>query len=355
MALDLPPLPDGYVTTRAGLHALTEHVLSPLRYRAEGRIGLQADRRRLRAAPAGRSAGRGGGRPAPRRRPDDPHHHARRRRTVPRRIRSARRPRCTQPATDAEPGPTPRRRACRRPRWSCGWFAFGAGVLAQVAAGAAPDDDPSEVQLWPEHFDLACSVGPDGGRANVGASPGDADHDAPYLYVGPWEPRPGGLWNEPWGASLGYQAIRAGRGPTRVHRGGAAGASPLTSRPSEPLLTGVDRPHGRSGIERHRGGRRPHRGTGPRAAHRDPRRRRVRPLGRRVPHRRRRAGPPGDQPGRLASARPGRPRRRRRSSTSPGRRVRRRSRRSCCSRAMRRLSDRVGAPTGLAGRPPPRT
>ena len=37
---------------------------------------------------------------------------------------------------------------------------------------------------------------------NFGASPGDADHDEPYLYVGPFEPRTGSFWNESFGASL---------------------------------------------------------------------------------------------------------------------------------------------------------
>jgi hypothetical protein len=211
MAPDLPPLPDGYVTTRAGLHALAEHVLSPLRYRAEGRIGL-------------RGIDGGFGPPLPDRRRvvvvDDQLHDGDRTTRITTLGDAARflegplgaPVEVYQPVTS----PNPDRPLGVEPAAAqvvCGWFAFGAGVLAQVAAGAAPDDDPSEAQLWPEHFDLALSVGPDGGRANVGASPGDTDHDAPYLYVGPWEPHPGGLWNEPWGASLGYQAIRQGADP----------------------------------------------------------------------------------------------------------------------------------------------
>jgi hypothetical protein len=60
------------------------------------------------------------------------------------------------------------------------------------------------VQLWPEHFDIAMSLGPEGARANYGGSPGDADHAEPYLYVGPWsmDGRSGPFWNEPFGASL---------------------------------------------------------------------------------------------------------------------------------------------------------
>ena len=212
MPPDLPPLPPGYVTTREGLHALAEHVLSPLRYRAEGRIGLQAIDGGFGPASARTVGGSWSwaissttatGRTASPR-SATPHGSS----AGP----SARRPRCTS----RSPTPTrtePSASSPPPPQVVCGWFTFGAGVLAEAASAAAPDDDPSEAQLWPEHFDLALSIGPDGARANVGASPGDTDHDAPYLYVGPWEPRPGGLWNEPWGASLGYQAIRQGGDP----------------------------------------------------------------------------------------------------------------------------------------------
>ena len=65
-------------------------------------------------------------------------------------------------------------------------------------------DEPAEVQLWPEHFDLATSFA----EVNYGLSPGDADHPWPYFYVGPWSPPPaGGFWNEPFGASLEVQEV----------------------------------------------------------------------------------------------------------------------------------------------------
>ena len=61
---------------------------------------------------------------------------------------------------------------------------------------------PTIVQLFPHHFDVAVTVHPaDSTNVNVGCSPGDGDHDEPYLYVGPWELPPHALWNEPWGAS----------------------------------------------------------------------------------------------------------------------------------------------------------
>lgn len=56
---------------------------------------------------------------------------------------------------------------------------------------------PSITQLWPEHFDLACSMS----EINFGGSPGDDGRPEPYLYVGPWTPRDGDFWNEPYGAA----------------------------------------------------------------------------------------------------------------------------------------------------------
>ena len=51
--------------------------------------------------------------------------------------------------------------------------------------------------LWPEHFDVGITLG----EVNYGLSPGDSGHDLPYAYVGPWTPRAGDFWNEPFGAS----------------------------------------------------------------------------------------------------------------------------------------------------------
>ncbi len=78
-------------------------------------------------------------------------------------------------------------------------FAFGENVLEELRRRnrrAAP----TILQIWPEHFDLACSFG----EVNYGISPGDEQHRAPYLYVGPWAPVAGDGWNEPWGASLAW-------------------------------------------------------------------------------------------------------------------------------------------------------
>ncbi|HVN51751.1 MAG TPA: hypothetical protein VMT43_09975, partial [Acidimicrobiales bacterium] len=81
------------------------------------------------------------------------------------------------------------------------WYALADEALERLLTDAADGASavPS-VQLWPEHFDLATSIG----EVNYGASPGDDHHPLPYLYVGPWTlpPPEGAWWNEPFGASL---------------------------------------------------------------------------------------------------------------------------------------------------------
>ena len=82
------------------------------------------------------------------------------------------------------------------------WFAFVEAALEEVRR-AHRERQPSIVQLWPEHFDLAFTVS----EVNVGGSPGDGDHPEPYLYVGPWAEVQGKVWNESWGMSLAASAI----------------------------------------------------------------------------------------------------------------------------------------------------
>lgn len=94
------------------------------------------------------------------------------------------------------------------------WFAFVTTVLDAALARFGAAATPSAVQIWPEHFDLACDVawGPGAGqRANLGGSPGDGHHPEPYLYVGPWGPeRPGDsrFWDAPFGATMEYESLR---------------------------------------------------------------------------------------------------------------------------------------------------
>ena len=92
------------------------------------------------------------------------------------------------------------------------FYELAAAVLEKVRSGLPAEDEPSDLNLWPEHFDIAFEAGPeaDGKRANYGASPGDDSHDEPYLYVGPWTADvEGGLWNAGGfnGAELGYAEL----------------------------------------------------------------------------------------------------------------------------------------------------
>jgi hypothetical protein len=93
-------------------------------------------------------------------------------------------------------------------------YGFGAALLGQLVERAAPEDEATIPRLWPEHFDIAIELGPErrGLRANHGVSPGDEDHEAPYLYVGPWSAEVSGeLWNASGfrGAELSYAALLA--------------------------------------------------------------------------------------------------------------------------------------------------
>ncbi len=96
-------------------------------------------------------------------------------------------------------------RLSRRARsWSLPWsrtvrvpapWRWGQRLRTERAA----EGGPAEVQLWPEHFDLATTIA----EVHYGGPPGDDGHPEPYLYVGPWQPPEpdGAFWNEPFGAS----------------------------------------------------------------------------------------------------------------------------------------------------------
>jgi hypothetical protein len=93
------------------------------------------------------------------------------------------------------------------------FYGLGCSVLEQLRADE-PDGDPSLVQLWPEHFDIAIELGDEaaGKRGTFGASPGDDRHDEPYLYVSPWTAELSGeLWNAQGfkGAELAYSDLIA--------------------------------------------------------------------------------------------------------------------------------------------------
>jgi hypothetical protein len=106
------------------------------------------------------------------------------------------------------------------------WFGFGASVLEELRAGVGDEHEPSRVQLWPEHFDIAVEIGLEsaGARAGYGASPGDEHHPEPYVYVAPRgeiaerDPRFDATAFK--GAELSYGALlgAAGSGGARAQR-----------------------------------------------------------------------------------------------------------------------------------------
>ena len=94
------------------------------------------------------------------------------------------------------------------------FYAFSDRALRELREGLPVEAEASEINLWPEHFDVAFEAGsePAGQRANYGASPGDGEHPDPYLYVGPWTAEvEGTLWNATAfnGAELSYADLAA--------------------------------------------------------------------------------------------------------------------------------------------------
>ena len=205
----LRPLPPTFAATRGSLHAVAEHILAPCRYLATGHIGLRA---------AYQGFGTPSGEREVRVEADVLVDGGRRERLST--LRAAAKFLDITPGapagvyTPATPLDldAPLDVDADAARALGDWYGFCAGLLDAMLAGASADDAPDEVQLWPEHFDIATSLGPEGARANYGGSPGDADHAEPYLYIGPWsmEGRDGEFWNESFGASLSYGALLDG-------------------------------------------------------------------------------------------------------------------------------------------------
>ena len=208
----LKSLPDGFGSARSDLHAVAQYILAPLRHAANGKIGLRWSRGGF-GTPFFTDAGR----------------ERQLRIAGPSLVLEASGEAKAQPlgtlaevAAFAGVGPDARtgvfeptqdwepERPLRIEESAVdalgAFFGFCTSVLEQLRAEAP---DATRVQLWPEHFDLAVDFGDEaaGRRANYGGSPGDDGHPEPYLYVGPWSPREGSFWNEPFGASLGYRAL----------------------------------------------------------------------------------------------------------------------------------------------------
>ena len=178
-------LPESFAATRYALHALAEQTIAAARKEVTGRIGLRAtpggfgtpvfgDRRRLRVDGVELVVEADG-------------HEDRR-------------------VLDVDPDAA---------RALADFYAFVTVTLEELARGNH-ELQPSVIQIWPEHFDVAMELGPGPARANYGGSPGDENHPEPYLYVGPWEaPEPGALWNASGfpGAELPYAELVAADDP----------------------------------------------------------------------------------------------------------------------------------------------
>ncbi len=201
-----------FTQTRESLHALAEHILAAARYHATGRIGLQVvqggfatplfgDDHRTIAVEGTELVVRAGGQE---------------RRTPVTTLRAA------GEFADVEPGApsdvykpatgcdldAPLMMDADAARRLADWYALGDAALRQLTLEIA-DDQPSDLTLWPEHFDVAIRAG----EVNYGASPGDAQVPEPYLYVGPTgldlAATGDSFWNQPFGATVTWEDIRS--------------------------------------------------------------------------------------------------------------------------------------------------
>jgi hypothetical protein len=209
------------VRTRLAWHTVAEHVVAPARYRVEGRIGL-------RATPGGYGTPVFGEQQQVRVAGSDlVRTHGDETTTTPLTTVGA-----AASVLGIDPGaphevyaPTtaldldaPLEIDAAAAHALGAWFELGSGALEAMRSGASDADAPSLVQLWPEHFDLALELGDEsrGARGTFGASPGDAEHPEPYLYVTHWaDVADDPFWSDPvfGGASLGYDVLHTARDP----------------------------------------------------------------------------------------------------------------------------------------------
>jgi hypothetical protein len=210
----LAAIAPGYAATRAALHAIAEHVLKPAREQANGKIGLRYVRGGFGTPFFGDDAQvsmRGATLHVVRGEQDDS--------TQPNSLAAAAAALGDLAGPSAAAGDDePLQLDADAARAVGDWFGFAYSVLEQLRAGAGGAQQPSRVQIWPEHFDAALELGDEaaGARAAYGCSPGDETHAEPYLYVAPWEARPTGeLWQAQGfpGAELPYAELLAAPDP----------------------------------------------------------------------------------------------------------------------------------------------
>jgi hypothetical protein len=207
----LEPLPAAYVETRDALHRLASYVLAPARKAATGRIGLRAtpggfgtppfgDGEQLRVEGASLVRRRGDGWEA----------------TGIASLAAAAAfagiALSDDPGIGHDPPPLgdPDAPLAVSPDASSAlgaWYGFSAAVLEDLRTELnGSGRECSEVQLWPEHFDLGCSIE----GVNFGSSAGDGHYAEPYIYVGLWntdELPADEYWNASFGAVLRYDAL----------------------------------------------------------------------------------------------------------------------------------------------------
>jgi hypothetical protein len=168
----LESLPDGFVACRDALHALAEGTFKPAREAANGKIGLRYTRGGFGTPFFGNNE--------------------QLRVEGPQLVRERAGEEVARDPIDGADA------ACVAAL--ADWYGFGASVLEEVRVQEGGDD--ARVQIWPEHFDIAATIG----GFTLGGSPGDEQHDEPYLYVLPPEgTAPGDRWN----AELRYAELLA--------------------------------------------------------------------------------------------------------------------------------------------------
>jgi len=207
-AAPLTPLPDGFVETRDALHRVAAHVLAPARKAVTGRIGLRATAGGFGTPPFGDDAQlRVEGASLVRRQGGD--EKAVGLTSLAAAADFADVTLSADPGIGADPPPLGDADAPLPVSAAAGaalgaWYGFSAAVLEEFRAELEGSGRPcSDVQLWPEHFDLGCNIE----GVNFGSSPGDGQVAEPYVYVGPWntEDLPeDDFWNASFGAMLRY-------------------------------------------------------------------------------------------------------------------------------------------------------
>jgi hypothetical protein len=206
----LGPAPSELAVTRTALHRVAERVISPTRARANGKIALRWTRGGFGTPYFGADAQvRVDGTELVVATPDGEQRHPL---TTVRDAATA--IGFDLAGVDEEHAAAALAIDAAASRFLGDWFGFATSVLEQLRAESPGEWEPSRVQLWPEHFDVAVEIGsePADQRAALGGSPGDETHAEPYLYVAPWGACPEGeLWQASGfpGAELAYSDLLA--------------------------------------------------------------------------------------------------------------------------------------------------